>query len=110
MVRKEHQSFPDDRSAAKFTIETNLEIWGTNSTLVDLKATLEVTSFDLDSDWKDTWSQEVVLAQNSSTELWEGNVPGQPIRTKNSELPKMIVISARLLDENGIVIGRQSNW
>lgn len=110
MVRKERQCFPDDRSAAKFTIETGLEIWGTNSTLVDLKATLEVTSFDLNSEWKDTWSQEVVLAPNSSTELWQGNVAGQPIRTKKSELPKIIVVSARLLRENGVVIGRHSNW
>lgn len=110
MTRKEHQTFPDERSAAQFTIETKLEIWGTNSTLADKQATLEVTSFDLHSDWKYTWSQEVLLAQNSSTELWKGMLPGQELRRNKKDSPKMIIVSARLLDENNTVLGRYSNW
>ncbi|KAF5387820.1 hypothetical protein D9615_000372 [Tricholomella constricta] len=110
MTRKEHKTFVDDRSADDFTIETRLEIWGTNSTLADKKVTLEVTSFDLDSEWRDKWSKEVVLAQNSSTELHKGELPGQPIRTKQSEVPRVIIVSARLIDENGDVLGRYSNW
>jgi len=110
MARKEHQIFPDDRSAAKFTIETNLEIWGANSTLSAKKVTLEVTSFDLHSDWKHTWSQEVILAPNSSTELWKGPVPGQPTRAKKSGAPRVIIVSARLLDEKKEVLGRYCNW
>lgn len=110
MTRKDKQTFLDDHSAAQFTIETKLEIWGTNSTLADKKATLEVTSFDLHSDWRDKWSKEVVLAQNSSTELYSGDLPGQPIRTKKSDVPKVIIVSARLLDENNNILGRYSNW
>lgn len=110
MTRKEKQTFPDKHSDAFFTIETTLEIWGTNKTLIDKKATLEVTSFDLHSEWRDKWSKEVVLSQNSSTELYKGHLRGQPKRTKKSELPKTIIVSARLLDDNDGVLGRYSNW
>lgn len=110
MTRKEIKTFKSDVSAAFFTIDTVLEIWGTNSTLLAKKATLEVTSFDLESDWTDKWSKEVELSLNSSTELFKGNLPGQPTREKDSEVPKVIIVSARLLDEGGAVLGRYSNW
>lgn len=87
-----------------------MEIWGTNSTLTEKKVTLEVTSFDLDSDWTEQRKQEVVLAPNSSTELWKGDLPGQPLRTKYSQVPEVIVVSSRLLDADGTVLARYSNW
>lgn len=110
MTRKDIQEFKNDRSAASFTIHTSLEIWGTNSTLKDKKVTLEVTSFDLLSDWRDKWSKGVVLAANASTELFKGNLPGQPERVKISQIPRVIIVSTRLLDENGDILGRYSNW
>ncbi|KAG6919397.1 hypothetical protein DXG01_006280 [Tephrocybe rancida] len=110
MTRKDHKTFEDERSVDKFTIETKLEIWGTNSTLADKKATLEVTSFDLHSEWRETTSTEVVLAPNASTELFKGILPGQPVRTKASEVPRVLIVSARLIDTNGEVLGRYSNW
>lgn len=109
MTRKDKKTLTDDRSVADYTIETLLEIWATNSTLDDKKVTLQVTSFDLESDWTDKWEKEVVLAANSSTELFKGDVPGQPIRTKLSDVPKVIIISARILDGQ-TVLGRYSNW
>jgi len=110
MTRKEKTIFKDNRSAAFFTIDTILEIWGTNSTLSEKTATLEITSFDLESDWRDKWSKKVKLLANSSTEVSKGQLPGQPIRTNASEVPKVIVVSARLLDEDGAVLARYSNW
>ncbi|KAF7355273.1 Beta-mannosidase B [Mycena sanguinolenta] len=111
MTRKEKKVFANDLSSAQFTIDTVLEIWGTNSTLVDHKVTVEVTSFDLQSDcWRDKWSKEVVLKANSSTEVHKGTLPGQPIRTKTSQVPKMIIVSARLIAESGEVLARYSNW
>ena len=112
MTRKEVQTFPDELSAATFTLTSVLEIWGTNSTLSSKTAVLEVTSFDLaNPDWRDKWDREVVLAPNASTELWKGELPGQPVRTTRSEKPKTIVVSARLLDgESRQVLGRYSNW
>ncbi|KDR83785.1 hypothetical protein GALMADRAFT_133195 [Galerina marginata CBS 339.88] len=109
MTRKDNQIFANERSAADFTIETVLEIWGANSTISDKTVTLEVSSFDLESDWTDKWDKEVVLAANSSTELFKGKVPGQPDRKKQSDLPKTIIVSARLLDGEK-VLGRYSNW
>jgi beta-mannosidase len=110
MTRKEQKVFKDDRSAACFTINTVLEIWGTNSTLSEKKVMLEVTSFDLESDWRERWSKEVALSPNSSTEIYKGSLPGQPTRTSESELPKVIIVSARLLNECGAVLARYSNW
>ena len=112
MTRKEKKTYADELSAAFFSIETVLEVWGTNSTLTAKTAVLEVTSFDLENpDWRDKWDREVVLAPNASTELWKGELPGQPVRTTRSEKPKTIVVSARLLDgESRQVLGRYSNW
>ncbi|KAF9534884.1 beta-mannosidase [Crepidotus variabilis] len=110
MTRKEYKTYSNDRSAVDFTIETIVEIWGTNSTLEEKKATLEVTCYDLeDEKWRATFQKEVLLKPNSSTELWKGKLPGQPDRKKASDIPKSIIISARLL-EDGVVIGRYSNW
>lgn len=110
MTRKDKKIYANDRNEAVFTIETMLEIWGTNSTLVDKKAKLNVTLFDLHSDWRHEWEEDVVLAQNSSTEVFSGPLPEQQKRTKNSDVPKVIVVSARLLDDDGTVLGRYSNW
>ncbi|KZT29317.1 glycoside hydrolase family 2 protein [Neolentinus lepideus HHB14362 ss-1] len=109
MTRKEVKTYESDRSAAFFMIETVLEVWGTNSTLGEKRVALEVTAFDLHSDWTESWSKDVVLAANASTELYKGELPGQPKRTKASEIPKTLIVSARLLD-HGVVISRYSNW
>ena len=110
MKRTEKKTFEDGRTAAFYRIDTILEIWGTNSTLSDKKVTLEVTSFDLHSAWRDKWSQEVILASNASTELYKGHLPGQPTRTNTGEVPRAIIASARLFDEAGAVLCRCSNW
>ena len=115
MTRKDEQVFPDALSAARFTIETKIEIWGTNSTLDIKNARLEVATFDLaDAEAKPTvfLSTDVELAPNAATELWKGTLPGQPTRTKASEVPKTIIVSARLLEkgDGGAVLARYSNW
>ena len=58
----------------------------------------------------DRRSFKVNLAANSSTEIWKGDVPGQPVRTSDGQIPKPIVVQARLLDSGGSVIARYSNW
>ena len=110
MTRKETKTFPDELSAADFTLETRLEVWGTNSTLAQKKATLEVTVCDLHTAWTERWTKDVVLEPNAATELFAGELPGQPKRTKASEVPRPLVVSARLLDNTGAVLGRYSNW
>lgn len=112
MTRKEHKEYVDERTLAHLTITSRLEIWGNNSTLEPKRATLQVTSFDLERpDWCDQWETSVTLAPNASTELWRGKVPGQPVRTRESQVPKTIVVSTRLLDgQDRAILGRHSNW
>lgn len=111
MARKDAKTFADESTAAFFTINSVLEIWATNSTLSDKRVTLQVTSFDLgNTEWRDRWETEITLAPNACTEVYKGDVPGQPQRTKESEIPKAIVVSARLVDQEGVVLSRYSNW
>jgi len=113
MTRTNKKTFMDDRSEAFFTIEHVLEIWGTNSTLEDKEVYLDVVAFNLENkNWRGgVEKQKVVLKKNSATELFQGLLPGQQNRTKESEVPKPIVVSARLLDVvSGEVLGRYSNW
>ncbi|KAF7798913.1 hypothetical protein EIP86_010141 [Pleurotus ostreatoroseus] len=113
MTRKERKTSPDPLSAGTFTLETVLEVWATNSTLEAKEAWLEVTGFDLgDPEVRDVFvSERVELRPNASTELWAGAIPGQPVRTKQSEVPRPLVVSARLLEgEKGPVLARYSNW
>lgn len=111
MSRKDIKKFADESTAAFFTINSVLEIWATNSTLSEKRVTLQVTSFDLDNiEWRDRWETDITLAPNACTEVWKGDVPGQPQRTKESEIPKAIIVSARLVDQGGVVLSRYSNW
>jgi beta-mannosidase len=110
MTRKEKKTFANDLTVVDYTIETVIEIWGTNSTLEEKKATLDVKCFDLETDWTHEWREDITLGANQATELWKGELPGQPKRTKESEVPKVIIISARILNENEEVLARYSNW
>ncbi|KAH7105396.1 glycoside hydrolase family 2 protein [Auriculariales sp. MPI-PUGE-AT-0066] len=112
MSRKEVTSFADNHTAANFATETRIEIWGSNFTLQPIQAKLAVVAFDLDrdDDWTETFEQDVTLAPNQTTELWKGHLPGQPVRNSKSELPKNIVLSARVVSPDGTVLSRYANW
>ena len=110
ITRSDIKIFSDDSTTASYTIVSHLEIWGTNSTLSDQHVTLEVSSFDLHSNYRDCWSIKVVLASNSSTELYKGRVSGQKERSNESEVPNVVIVSARLLDDTSQVLARHSNW
>jgi beta-mannosidase len=60
--------------------------------------------------YADHLCRTVTLSPNSSTEIFKGTISALPKRTTKSEIPKVIVVSARLLDEDGKVIARYSNW
>ena len=111
ITRKEITTFANDFTAAEYTIETYFEIWGSNSTLVEKTVTLEVKTFDLESEScsRDSWAVEVTLAPNTSTEFWRGKVLPLPDRRTQSEVPKPVVVSARLLQDSEVV-ARYCNW
>ncbi|KAF8761348.1 Glycosyl hydrolases family 2 [Rhizoctonia solani] len=79
MTRKTIKTPLGPRSALYSSIETRLEMWGTNSTLEAKNAILEIRSFDLEDGGKliDTQRLDVTLAPNSSTELWKARLPGE---------------------------------
>ncbi|KAI0824742.1 glycoside hydrolase family 2 protein [Trametes gibbosa] len=114
ITRTERTTHPDPLSAARVRIESVLAVWGTNATREPRTATLELVAFDLHSAWTERWTTPtttaVVLAPNAATELWAGALPGQPVRTSLGEVPRTIVVSARLLDADGSVLARTSNW
>lgn len=110
-TRKDVTTFADERTAANMRIETRVEIWGSNFTLEEVRAKLEVKVFDLQRDgWTEGWDQDIVLPPNASTELWKGQLPGQEIRTLKSERPKDIVLSMRIVTPAGRVLARYANW
>jgi len=114
ITRKEIKTFANEFTAADYRIETYFEIWGSNSTLEEKTVTLEVKVFDLESDGnesgsKETWAIEVTLAPNASTEFWRGKLLLLPDRRTQSEVPKPVVVSARLLQDEEVV-ARYCNW
>jgi beta-mannosidase len=112
MTRKTEKIFANPKTAAFFVIDTTLEIWGTNKTLEDKFVTLDITCFDLEGvGWTYKWEQDAVLAANASTEIFQGPLPGQPTRIKESQIPKPIIVSARLSDKStGTLLARNVNW
>ena len=112
MTRKTIKTPLSSTSALYASIETHIEMWGTNSTLEPAQATLEIRSFDIENDGKliDTQKLNVTLAPNSSTELWKGVLPGEGKRTRDSDPHNVIVVQARLLSADGKILARYSNW
>lgn len=108
MARKDIKQNRED-SLAFFTIRQELQLWGCNSTLQPQRGTIELVSFDLAEGEIDRRSFPVVLAPNASTEVWAGDVPGQPVRTSEAQVPRPIVVQARLLDDDR-VLARYTNW
>ncbi|KAF8307944.1 glycoside hydrolase family 2 protein [Clavulina sp. PMI_390] len=113
MTRKDVKTPRKDKpdSSAYYEIDTRVEIWGTNGTLQEEKVTLHLDAFDLhDATFQSSEQHPVTLTPNQSTELWQGRVPGQDIRTCISQPPRTIIISARLISADGTVLARYANW
>lgn len=88
-----------------------LQLWGCNSTLDSKKVKVEVVAFDLEHGEVARVNHNVTLGANSSTEIWKGDVPGQAVRTSDADVPRPIVVQARLFDRaSGELLARYSNW
>lgn len=109
MARKEIKTYKEG-SLAFFTINHEIQLWGCNSTLQAKEARIELVSVDLHDGEVDRRTIPVTLAPNSSTEVWKGTVPGQHERTSEADVPRPIVVGARLLDTDGTVLARYANW
>jgi beta-mannosidase len=94
-------------SADRFQIQ----LWGCNSSLEPKAVQIELEAFDLDKGSLGVETYDKTLEPNASTEIWKGDVPGQLVRTTDGQVPKPIVVQARLKDSaTGEILARYSNW
>jgi beta-mannosidase len=109
VTRKEHLIPKDKYTRAYIKKTTQIEIWGSNLTLNDMKVDLVVKAFDVISG-KETYSKTVksglVLPENRSTEIIAMDVP---VKVRESGEESRIVVAAYLF-EDGKQIARYINW
>jgi beta-mannosidase len=109
VTRREHVVPKDKYTRAYVKKTTQIEIWGSNLTLKDLKVDVVVKAFDVISG-KETFSKTVksglVLPENRSTEIIAMDVP---VKVKDSGEESRIVVAAYLF-EDGKQISRYVNW
>ncbi|CDO71388.1 Glycoside Hydrolase Family 2 protein [Trametes cinnabarina] len=112
MARTERKTFPDPLSAATFTIESVLAIWGTNSTLEPKRAVLEVTAFDVEvADWRERFVKTSCSRRTRRRRLWEGGgCPASGAHEAERGPTERSSCPPGLLDADGTVLGRYSNW
>jgi beta-mannosidase len=109
VTRKEHLIPKDKHTRAYITKKTEIEIWGSNLTLKDMKVDVVVKAFDVITG-KETFSKTVKsafsLPENRSTEITSFAVP---VRHPNSDEEGRTVVAAYLYEE-GRQIARYINW
>ncbi|KAJ7283262.1 glycoside hydrolase [Mycena rebaudengoi] len=95
------------------------QIWGTNSSLSQRAAKLEIHCVDLKTSWTHTETHAVTLLPNQATELLSLPCPGPPPAeatpppTGDAQFTTThsVVVGARLLDaETGAVLARFADW
>jgi beta-mannosidase len=89
-----------------------MQLWACNSTLTEEQVRVELESYNLNTGKTAKRTFDVQLASNSSTEIWTGDVPGQPVRTTDGQVPEPIIVQARLYSafKPDVVLARYSNW
>lgn len=110
MARKDIKTYSRKHSLAFFDIHQEIQLWGCNSTLDAKPVRVQLVSIDLNDGLVDEKFFDVELQPNASTEIWKGNTPGLSVRTSDAQVPKPIVVQARILDDNDTVLARYSNW
>lgn len=131
--RKVHKNRPNDRPVqfyefgAFLSTNATLEVWGANSTLKPIEATLVVSFMHLTSNWiHQEPDRAVTLLPNQSTELLQLEVPEPPLientpttnaprsngrETTNKTRTHEVVASIKLIDPNtGDVLARYVDW
>jgi beta-mannosidase len=109
VTRKEHFVPKDKHTRAYITKTTQIEIWGSNLTLKDVKGDIVVKAFDVITG-KETYSKTVkadfLLPENRSTEVIAMDVP---VKQKDAGEENRTVVAAYIF-ENGKQIARYINW
>lgn len=109
VTRKEYLIPKDKYTRAYITKKTEVEIWGSNLTLKDMKVDVVVKAFDVITG-KETYSKTIKssfsLPENRSTEITSLAVP---VRRPDSDEEGRTVVAAYLYEE-GREIARYINW
>jgi beta-mannosidase len=109
VTRKEHLIPKDKYTRAYIDKKIEIEIWGSNLTLEDLKVDVVVKAFDVITG-KETYSKTVkssfTLPENRSTEISVFNVP---VRHADAGEEARTVVAAYLY-QDGRQIARYINW
>jgi beta-mannosidase len=109
VTRKQHLIPKDKHTRAYIEKKTEIEIWGSNLTLNNLKVEVVVKAFDVITG-KETFSKTVksafTLPENRSTEIASFAVP---VRHPNSDEEGRTVVAVYLYEE-GIQVARYINW
>ncbi|CAE6497994.1 unnamed protein product [Rhizoctonia solani] len=102
------------------SIGASIEVWGTNSTLVEMRGLVKLSCVDLVSDWNHVEEHLVTLLPNQTTEILALPCPcpphTQPIPGPDDDddsLPTTshsVIVSAVLLNEAGRVLSRYADW
>ncbi|WWC73873.1 uncharacterized protein I206_107845 [Kwoniella pini CBS 10737] len=112
LTRKEVKKLRDKETSAFFEISEKLEIWACNSSLEPVEVIVRLETFNLSTSHRDQLTFNARLDANASTEIWSGDLPGQPIRHDEASSPHPIVVQARLYlkAKPDIVEARYSSW
>ncbi|CAE7233738.1 unnamed protein product [Rhizoctonia solani] len=102
------------------SIGASIEVWGTNSTLLEKRGLVKLSCFDLVSDWNHVEEHPVTLLPNQATEILAIPCPcpphTQPIPGPDDDADPLpttshsVIVSAVLLDEAGQVLSRFADW
>lgn len=93
--------------------QVTLSIWGCNSRHQDEEYKLLVSAYDIMTDWTtELPPNKIVLGENRSTELYSGTCPEPPKENAYDLLAPSgtVVVHARLVDGDGNVVARYSDW
>jgi len=107
VTRKEHLIPKDKYTRAHIEKKTQIEIWGSNLTLKDIRADVVVKAFDVITG-KETYSKTVksalLLPENRSTEIIALDIP---VRNAGDETRSVV---AAYLFQHGRQVARYINW
>ncbi|KAL5638363.1 hypothetical protein ACGC1H_005146 [Rhizoctonia solani] len=102
------------------SIDASIEVWGTNSTLLEKKSFVKLSYIDLVSGWQHVEEHPVTLLPNQATEILAISCPCPPHTQSIPEpdadadpLPTTshsVIVYAVLLDESGQVLSRYADW
>ncbi|KAK3987079.1 hypothetical protein QBC44DRAFT_352046 [Cladorrhinum sp. PSN332] len=111
ITRKVHKHPRDKYTRVNIETKTQIEVWGSNLTLEDLKVDVVLKAWDVESG-EEVSSQKIaeglVLEGNRSTEAAALDVP---VREQDKGEENNVVVAAYLVDaESGEQIARYVNW